>query len=316
MNETEASAENLLADFLTYLSAERRRAALTGESYRRDIEEFFRLVGDTPLQDLQIHHIRRFVAQLHGRGLSGKSLARRLSAWRGFFHYLTLRRGFAHNPCIGLRAPKSPKNLPQALSTDEACHLMEVEDDDALAARDKAMLELFYSSGLRLAELVRLDWHPDQLDLQTAIVRLTGKGNKSREVPVGSHAVAALRKWLEFRALLAKPGEPALFVGKNGQRLTPRAIQYRIEGWAKKLGITAHVHPHMLRHSFASHVLQSSGDLRAVQEMLGHANISTTQIYTHLDFQRLAEVYDKAHPRARKRNAPAESAPQESGKDE
>lgn len=302
------SAAKLLADFLSYIVAERRMAPLTAENYRRDIEEFLRLSGDTPLDQLQIHHIRRFVAQLHGHGLSGKTLARRLSAWRGFFRYLNLRHGYTQNPCIGLRAPKSPKALPHALSPDQAGHLMEIDGDDALAMRDKAILELFYSSGLRLAELVRLDNHPDHIDLESAIVRLTGKGNKTREVPVGSFAVTAIRAWLLFRALLAKPEESALFVGRNGHRLSPRAIQLRIDGWGKKLGLDTHVHPHMLRHSFASHVLQSSGDLRAVQEMLGHANISTTQIYTHLDFQRLAEVYDKAHPRAKKQ--PAKPAPE------
>lgn len=302
------SAAKLLADFLVHLTAERRMAPLTAENYRRDIADLLHLAGDTPLECLQIHHIRRFIAQLHGRGLSGTTLARRLSAWRGFFHFLSKRHGYTHNPCVGLRAPKSPKLLPQALSPDEAVHLMEIEGEDALAVRDKAILELVYSSGLRLAELVRLDSHPDHIDLASAIVRLTGKGGKTREVPIGRYAIAALRSWLECRPLLVQPGEPALFVGRNGRRLSPRAVQYRIEGWAKKQGVSARVHPHMLRHSFASHVLQSSGDLRAVQEMLGHANISTTQIYTHLDFQRLAEVYDKAHPRAKLRTAPGETA--------
>ncbi len=300
--EAEAAAL-LLADFLVHLGAERRMSPLTSASYRCDIEDLLRLAGDTPLDQLEIHHIRRFVAQLHGQGLGGKTLARRLSAWRGFYRYLNQHKGFTQNPCIGLRAPKSPKKLPHAMSPDDAGHLMEAPDNEPLTIRDKAILELFYSSGLRLAELVSLDNHPDHIDLQAAIVRVTGKGNKTREVPVGSFAIAAIRDWLTLRPQIAKAEETALFVGKTGQRLTPRSIQYRIEGWAKKLGLGAHVHPHMLRHSFASHVLQSSGDLRAVQEMLGHANISTTQIYTQLDFQRLAEVYDKAHPRAKRRES-------------
>lgn len=302
MNSRELSpAEQYLQDFLGHLTAERRLAANTAASYRRDIEEFIKLAGDTPLDSVQIHHLRRFAAQLHGRGLGGKSIARMISAWRGFYHFLVKEREFPHNPCIGLRAPKSAKLLPQVLSPDEAGHLMEVPEDDALAVRDKAMLELFYSSGLRLAELVELNWHPDAIDLDAAIVRVTGKGSRTREVPLGRFAIAAIRDWLPHRDKLLRPGETALFVGKTGRRLTPRAIQYRLEQWALKLGISAKVHPHILRHCFASHLLQSSGDLRAVQEMLGHANISTTQIYTHLDFQRLAQVYDAAHPRAKRK---------------
>ncbi|TAL21088.1 MAG: tyrosine recombinase XerC [Nitrospirae bacterium] len=296
-------AERHLQDFLDHLTGERRLAALTAVSYRRDIEEFIKLAGDTPLDQLQIHHLRRFVAQLHGRGLSSKSLARMISAWRGFYRFLVKKCKFPHNPCIGLRAPKAAKLLPQALSPDESGHLMEVAEDDALAIRDKAMLELFYSSGLRLAELVALDWHPDAIDLNAGNVRVSGKGSKTREVPVGKFAIAAIRAWLPHRENLILSGtrEKALFVGKTGRRLGARAIQYRLVHWALKLGISAKVHPHILRHSFASHLLQSSGDLRAVQEMLGHANISTTQIYTHLDFQRLAEVYDAAHPRAKRK---------------
>ncbi|MFA7241381.1 MAG: tyrosine recombinase XerC [Sulfuricellaceae bacterium] len=296
-------AERHMLEFLGHLTAERRLAALTAISYRRDIEEFIKLAGDTPLDQLQIHQLRRFVAQLHGRGLSGKSIARMISAWRGFYRFLIKEHKFPHNPCIGLRAPKAARLLPQALSPDEAGHLMEVVEDDALAARDKAMLELFYSSGLRLAELVALDWHPDAIDLNVGNVRVIGKGAKTREVPVGKFAIEAIRAWLPHRENLIHAGtrEKALFVGRNGLRLGARAIQYRLVQCALKLGISAKVHPHVLRHSFASHLLQSSGDLRAVQEMLGHANISTTQIYTHLDFQRLAEVYDAAHPRAKRK---------------
>jgi integrase/recombinase XerC len=211
-----------------------------------------------------------------------------------------LRHGIANNPCVGMRPPKSAKTLPQALSVDQATRLVDIPaDDDALALRDHAILELFYSSGLRLAELVTLNL--DGLDLGEATVTVTGKGNKTRIVPVGAHAIAAIRAWLPQRAILKAEEEQALFVGRNGKRLTPRAIQYRLKTWAIKQGIAGSVHPHVLRHSFATHVLQSSGDLRAVQEMLGHANISTTQVYTHLDFQHLAKVYDQAHPRARKK---------------
>ena len=288
-----------LQGFLIHLASERRLSPLTCSNYGRDVAELLKLAGDAPLDQLQVRQVRRFVAQLHGRGLGGKTLARMLSAWRGFFAYLARDHGYTHNPCAGLRAPKSAKALPQALSPDVAAHLMEIPADNALAVRDKAMFELFYSSGLRLSELTGLPLA--QLDLVAGIVRVTGKGNKTREVPVGRFALEAVRNWLVQRETLAGTGETALFVGRNGSRLTPRAVQYRIKQWAARLGISAEVHPHVLRHSFASHVLQSSGDLRAVQEMLGHANISTTQVYTHLDFQHLAKVYDAAHPRAKKK---------------
>lgn len=294
-----SSGATYLQDFLGHLAGERRLSPLTCSNYGRDVTELLKLAGDTPLDQLQIHQVRRFVAQLHGRGLGGKTLARMLSAWRGFYAWLARDHGFTGNPCAGVRAPKSAKALPQALSPDEAVHLMEIPaDGDPLALRDKAMFELFYSSGLRLSELVNLP--PGQIDLAAGMVRVTGKGGKTREVPVGRFAVEAVRNWLPEREKLARPEEYALFVGRNGARLTPRAVQYRIKQWGLKLGISANVHPHVLRHSFASHLLQSSGDLRAVQEMLGHANISTTQVYTHLDFQHLAKVYDAAHPRAKR----------------
>jgi len=288
-----------LTDYLAYLTYERGLSPLTCENYTRDLHMLFELVGNTALQDIQPQHIRRFVATLHGKGLSGKSLARILSAWRGFYAYLGKRHDFAANPCVGMRAPKSPKTLPQALSPEQANRLMEIGNDDTLALRDKAMFELFYSSGLRLAELVGLNL--DGLDLADATVTVTGKGSKTRIVPVGSHAIAAVREWLPQRVIIARDGERAMFITKRGTRITPRAVQYRIKSWAIKQGIAGNVHPHTLRHSFATHVLQSSGDLRAVQEMLGHANISTTQVYTHLDFQHLAKVYDQAHPRAKKK---------------
>lgn len=293
------TAQRLLGGYLTHLQSERRLAALTARNYERDIAALIELAADTPLADLHLHHVRRFVAQLHGRGLDGRSLARMLSAWRGFFRYLARDHGYANNPCLGVRAPKAAKKLPHALSPDDAGRLMKLGADGPLAVRDKAILELFYSSGLRLAELVTLV--PADVNFEDATVRVTGKGSKTRIVPVGHHALTALRAWLPERAAIARPGEAALFVSQNGGRLGPRAVQARLKYWAAKLGLGSAVHPHMLRHSFASHLLQSSGDLRAIQEMLGHANISTTQVYTQLDFQHLAKVYDQAHPRARRK---------------
>lgn len=289
-----------LHGFLDHLRNERRYSPLTAENYSRDICRLFKLAGFTPLNELKNHQIRRFVAQLHGSGLGGKSLARMLSAWRSFYSYLIRDHQFKDNPCIGLRAPKSARNLPHALSPDEAVRMMELPTaGDILAVRDKAMFELFYSSGLRLAELVSLD--PVALDFADAAVRVVGKGAKTRIVPLGSYAISALQAWLVLRGQLAKQDETALFVNRNGRRIGSRAVQLRMSGWGIKQGITSGVHPHLLRHSFASHVLQSSGDLRAVQEMLGHTSISTTQVYTHLDFQYLSKIYDAAHPRAKKK---------------
>ena len=223
-----------------------------------------------------------------------------LSAWRTFYSYLIRDHKFKDNPCIGLRAPKSARNLPHALSPDEAVRMVELPTaGDILAVRDKAMFELFYSSGLRLAELVNLD--PGALDFADAAVRVIGKGAKTRIVPLGSYAISALQTWLALRGQLAKQDETALFVNRNGSRIGSRAVQLRMSEWGIKQGITSGIHPHLLRHSFASHVLQSSGDLRAVQEMLGHTSISTTQVYTHLDFQYLSKIYDAAHPRAKKK---------------
>ncbi|MBY0575784.1 MAG: tyrosine recombinase XerC [Gallionellaceae bacterium] len=288
-----------LQGYLAWLRNEKRYSELTAENYARDLRHLFELAADTPLASLKIHHIRRYIAQLHSKGLGGRSLARMLSAWRGFFVYLMRDHGFADNPCVGLRAPKSPKALPQALSPDEAARLVDLHADTPEAIRDKAMFELFYSSGLRLAELVNLD--PSQLDIGAGEVRVTGKGSKTRVVPLGQFAIAALQAWLAVRDQLAKADEAALFVGARGQRISPRVVQLRMKQWGIKQGITSNVHPHLLRHSFATHVLQSSGDLRAVQEMLGHASISTTQVYTHLDFQYLSKIYDAAHPRAKKK---------------
>ena len=258
-------------------------------------------MGETPLASLLVHHVRRFVAQLHGQGLGGRSLARTLSAWRGFFAWLGERGLIKANPCDGVRPPKSPRLLPKALSVDETARLLAPfeEDDPVQGARDLAMFELFYSSGLRLAELVSLDC--DVLDsvAHEGEIRVLGKRSKLRLVPVGSKAREALAAWSALRNSLARPGERALFVGQRGGRISPRLVESRLSRRAVLLGLPTHVHPHMLRHSFASHVLQSSGDLRAVQEMLGHASIASTQVYTHLDFQHLAKVYDAAHPRAK-----------------
>ena len=289
-----------LRGFLAYINNERHYSPLTSENYARDIRRLFTLAAATPLQEVQGHQIRRYIAQLHGGGLGARSLARMLSAWRSFYTYLMRDYHYQSNPCVGIRAPKAAKNLPHTLSPDEAARLMEMPTATPLDVRDKAMFELLYSSGLRLAELVSLN--PGDLDFADAVVRVTGKGNKTRVVPLGSFAINALQNWLNVRTQLVNPDEQALFIGKNGKRVHPRSVQLHLRAWSIKQDISSGVHPHLLRHSFASHVLQSSGDLRAVQEMLGHASISSTQIYTHLDFQYLSKIYDAAHPRAHKKS--------------
>jgi integrase/recombinase XerC len=295
----EGSNQLYLNGFMAWLRNEKRYSELTATSYARDLRHLFELSVGTPLSDLKAHHIRRYIAQLHSSGLGGRSLSRLLSAWRSFFNYLLRDYGFDNNPCVGLRAPKSAKALPQALSPDQAIRMVDLPADTPAELRDKAMFELFYSSGLRLAELVNLN--PEQLELNTGEVRVTGKGNRTRIVPLGGFAIDALQAWLAVRAQLASADEAALFVGQRGARISPRVVQLRMKQWGIRQGITSNVHPHVLRHSFATHVLQSSGDLRAVQEMLGHASISTTQVYTHLDFQYLSKIYDAAHPRAKRK---------------
>ena len=292
---------DLLTEYLKFLHFERGLSSLTRENYARDIQQLFNLSDDIALDSLQTTHIRRYIANLHSKGLGGKSIARMLSSWRGFFDYLMQRHGYPNNPAKGLRSPKSAKTLPQALSIEQAIKLVDVREDDLLSVRDHAILELFYSSGLRLSELINLNI--DELDFTEGTITVTGKGNKTRIVPLGNHAVTAIQQWLKLRSSLLNqhPQEKAVFIGKQGKRMTARNVQYRLKDWAIKQGLDSSVHPHMLRHSFASHVLQSSGDLRAVQEMLGHANISTTQVYTHLDYQHLTKVYDTAHPRAKKK---------------
>ena len=296
---------DFLTEYLEFLNFERGLSPLTRENYARDITQLIKLADSTTLNSLQNIHIRRYIASLHSKGLGGKSLARMLSSWRGFFEFLVNRKGFTANPVIGLRAPKSPKTLPQALSIEQAVKLVDISDDDDLAVRDHAILELFYSSGLRLSEVVNLNI--DALDFTEGTVVVTGKGNKTRIVPMGKFAIEAMQKWLQVRVKYAindatsnGTGKP-VFIGLQGRRVGARNLQLRLKEWSIKQGINSSVHPHMLRHSFASHVLQSSGDLRAVQEMLGHANISTTQVYTHLDFQHLSKTYDAAHPRAKKK---------------
>ncbi len=292
-----------LDTFLQYLRHERRMSPHTVANYARDLHALehyrrARKLGDW--KALDVAHVRAFVAAQHQRGLSGRSIARGLSAVRSFYRYLLRENLARHNPALGVSAPRAPKRLPQTLTTGQAARLVEFEPETPMEWRDRALLELLYSSGLRLAELVGLN--VADLDLGDETVRVTGKGSKTRVVPVGAPARAAIRKWLTLRTDLVGPGEPALFVNERGRRLTGRKVEDLVKRWAQKRGLEVPVHPHMLRHSFASHVLESSGDLRAVQELLGHANLSTTQVYTHLDFQHLAKVYDRAHPRARRRS--------------
>lgn len=291
-----------LQRFIRHLSHERRLSAHTASNYQRDLESVARYCvsqGLSAWSDLDTAGVRRCAATRHRQGLAPSSIARLLSALRGFYEWC-LREGEARvNPAQDVRAPKAPKRLPRTLDTDLIQRLLELPGDEPVVVRDRAMFELIYSSGLRLAELCGLDL--DDVDLGDATVRVTGKGAKTRILPVGGPARAAIKAWIRQRGGLARPEERALFVGSRGERIAPRTVQGRLDHWALQQGIGFKVHPHMLRHSFASHLLESSGDLRAVQELLGHANISTTQIYTHLDFQHLAKTYDAAHPRARKR---------------
>lgn len=287
--------------FLHHLKTERRLAENTWKHYQRDLNQVAAFCSQNSIPDwsaLDTHKVRLFTAQCHRRGLGGRSIQRHLSALRTFFNYLLREQVVKNNPALDVRAPKSPQKLPHTLNVDDMSRLLSSGSNEVLALRDLAILELMYSSGLRLAELVSLDMAA--LDLQEAVVRVTGKGAKTRVVPVGRKAITALKTWLKVRPQQLGPDEKAVFTSRRGTRLTARAVQQRVRRWAKQQGIPGNVHPHTLRHSFASHLLESSGDLRAVQELLGHADISTTQIYTHLDFQHLARVYDKAHPRARK----------------
>ena len=285
--------------FLGYLAVERRLSVNTLDAYRRDLGDLATWMAAQGLADwrrLRQEALRSYVAGAHRRGLSGKSLQRRLSAVRSFYRHLNRSESSELNPALGLRAPKSPRKLPQVLDADEMTRLVEVPTDGPQGLRDRAMMELFYSSGLRLSELCGLRW--SALDLADGLVTVLGKGGKSRVVPVGSHARVALQAWRDA----STPGRDApVFPGRGGGPISPRTVQQRLRQLAQQQGLFKRVHPHLLRHSFASHVLESSGDLRGVQELLGHADIATTQIYTHLDFQHLAKVYDAAHPRARRK---------------
>ena len=289
--------------FVSHLALERRMSAHTTEAYQRDLTalaEFCRRRNLSRWNLVDNLQVRTFAAAEHGSGLSPRTIQRRLSAVRTFYGFL-MREGHAScNPALEVRAPKTKKRLPATLDADQMGRLLAFRVDDSLSARDKAIMELFYSSGLRLAELVSLDLQA--IDLADRTVRVLGKGNKTRIVPMGRQAVRAVKQWLGERPALVqgRPGA-ALFVGRTGRRLGSRAVQLRVDAWARRQGIAMHVHPHMFRHSFATHLLESSGDLRGVQELLGHADIGTTQIYTHLDFQHLATVYEAAHPRARRR---------------
>ncbi len=305
MSEPHSSADEQLQRFLEHLASERRLSPHTITNYRRDLTQLLYWLREQDLvswSELDHHRVRAYVARRHRAGLSPKSLQRELSALRSLFRFL-LREGLAeNNPAHGVRAPKQRRRLPATLDADSLGAMLDSPPGDPLEFRDLAMLELFYSSGLRLAELVSLDL--GDIDPRDASLEVIGKGRKTRRVPVGGKALAALRRWLELRPGLAGPQERALFVSRRGHRIHPRTVQVRLKRWALSRGAPRDLHPHLLRHSFASHLLESSGDLRAVQELLGHADISTTQIYTHLDFQHLAQVYDKAHPRARKRSKP------------
>lgn len=294
-----AGESSFLAHFRRHLQGEEGASPHTVSAYFRDLALLQELAGSSELSTLTPVSIRGFVRKLAGRGLSGRSIARVLSAWRAFYRIMVRDFAWSGNPVEGIRPPKSPKKLPAALTTDDVGGFLDnLPDDDLLAIRDKAIFELAYSSGLRVAELVGLQL--SDLDMSSGMATVFGKGGKTRVVPVGGKALEALSAWFGCRNNLAASGETTVFVGKTGKRLTTRAVEARLAGWRIKLGIAEPLYPHKLRHSCASHVLQSSGDLRAVQELLGHASIATTQVYTHLDFQHLALIYDKAHPRAKK----------------
>jgi integrase/recombinase XerC len=301
-----------IATYLSSLEHERRLSAHTLRAYTHELDELKRLANGRPLESLTATDIRGAVSRAHAGGLSARSIGHRLSAWRAFYRWLAGRIELPANPVATVRAPKRAKTLPKALSVDDAHRLMEAPATaTAEGARDHAMLELFYSSGLRLSELVNLDVHffdadgyrsTGWLKLDEAEVEVLGKGNRRRTVPVGSKALDALRAWLAVRGELLKLDPHPLFVSARGNRMSPNVVRDRVKRMALTAGIPANVHPHVLRHSFATHVLQSSGDLRAVQELLGHASIAATQVYTGLDFQHLARIYDQAHPRAKKRD--------------
>lgn len=296
--------QHWLERFLRYLASERQLSPHTLDNYQRDLiklQQFMAVFSPATFAELQTADIRRFTAELHRDELSSRSIARVLSTLRTFFKFLHREGLVTHNPALGVQAPKAPRKLPEPLDVDNIGQLLQIPDDGTpLVARDRAILELLYSSGLRLSELTGLSM--GDIDLADASMRVTGKGRKERLLPVGRKAITALKSWLERRPQLTNIEERALFVSSRGKRLGERSVQQRLDHWGRRQGISGKVHPHKLRHSFASHMLESSGDLRAVQDLLGHEDISTTQIYTHLDFQHLMSVYEKAHPRAQRGN--------------
>jgi integrase/recombinase XerC len=302
----DSSEREWIDRFLSHLAHERRMSGHTIAAYRHDLLTLAEFGGRRKLarwDALDHSAIRAFAAALHGGALSPRSIQRHLSAARTFYEFLMREGHCARNPALDVRAPKTKKRLPATLDADQMGRLLAFRADDSLSARDKAIMELFYSSGLRLTELVSLS--VAEVDLADRTVRVLGKGNKTRIVPVGRQCIDALKRWLQERQGLIKSDTQALFVGRSGRPLSVRAVQLRVGIWGRRQGISVHVHPHMFRHSFATHLLESSGDLRGVQELLGHADIGTTQIYTHLDFQHLATVYEAAHPRARRRQGSA-----------
>jgi integrase/recombinase XerC len=299
MDDAKPSTLSVAIDaYLATLQA-RQYSAATVSTYAIDLAHLLELVGEVDPESLSSRDIRRVLATLHARGHQAKTLARTLSAWRGFYRHLARAGRVTANPCLGLRPPKGEKRLPNALSVDEMAKLLEGSPEEVWAVRDQAMFELMYSSGLRRAELIGLNL--GDVDARSSEATVTGKGRKTRILPVGGPALEALRRWLELRGQVVRDDTPALFVGARGGRIGASAVRLALIRLAREHAVTAHVHPHALRHSFASHLLQSSGDLRAVQEMLGHASLSSTQVYTHLDFQHLAKVYDQTHPRAKKK---------------
>ena len=289
--------------FIHHLNYERRMSPMTCKHYRRDLQAllgFCEKAGVEHWSTLDSEHFRAFAAAAYRRGLSARSIQRQLSASRTFFRYLLREKHVTRNPVDSVSAPKGPKRLPGNLDADRMARLLDIKGDSPIVARDRAILELLYSSGLRLAELT--DLNCGDVDVHDATVHVTGKGNKDRIVPVGRQALMALALWNKSRLQFANEGEKALFVSNRGTRISGRSVQARVKFWAKRQGIDSKVYPHLFRHSFATHMLESSHDLRGVQELLGHSNISTTQVYTHLDFQHLAQIYDKTHPRARKKD--------------
>ena len=297
-----AESQHLKVKFLQFLETEKRYSKHTVENYSKDIddlEKFCCIKKINAWDHIKPHHVRSYASQIFIDGLGARSIQRKLSAIRSFMNYLVRENLLRTNPADGVKTPKAPKKLPDILDVDQINQLLNIKDTNPISLRDKAIMELLYSSGLRLAELVALN--PIDLNIQDRSLTVIGKGNKKRMLPIGSKAIVSIKAWIKVRSQIASPDEEALFVGNRGNRLSRRSIQSRINHWAKKNDLQRDVYPHLLRHSFATHLLEASGDLRAVQELLGHKDISTTQVYTHLDFQHLADTYDKAHPRSGKK---------------